>query len=177
MNFSTFLFLMFCRWNITIYTGKVFPIVFWMKSLRFSKLKYAVTSKLCLILENFGSTDLYCCCTGSQFGGPVSLESPALMLLFCLVWLSWRWRNLKFETQNHGNDKEWKVWRKQQFSLHVYPCWADSQGHVHGTSSQEATGSKNQRLSIRSASKSRVSKKEIQNWWGLKWCSRLPRVW
>ena len=81
----TFFFLMFCRWNITIYTGKVFPIVFWMKSLRFSKLKYAVTSKLCLILENFGSTDLYCCCMGSQFGGPVSLESPALMLLFCLI--------------------------------------------------------------------------------------------
>ena len=120
----TFLFLMFCRWNITIYTGKVFPIVFWMKSLRFSKLKYAVTSKLCLILEIFGSTDLHCCCMGSQFGGPVSLKSPALKLLFCLVWLKWRWTNSFWQsmvrilllktniplTQNHSIEVGAYIW-------------------------------------------------------------------
>ena len=51
---------MFCRWNITIYTGKIFPIVFWMKYLRFRRLTFAVTSRSCLILEIFGSTDLHC---------------------------------------------------------------------------------------------------------------------
>ena len=82
---------MFCRWN-TIYT--IFPTVFWMKYLRFRRLTFAVTSRSCLILEIFGSTDLHCCCLGSQFGGPVSSKSHALMLLFCLVWLRWRWMNL-----------------------------------------------------------------------------------
>ena len=33
-----------------------------MKSLRFRRLAFAVTSRLCLILEIFGSTDLHCCC-------------------------------------------------------------------------------------------------------------------
>ena len=51
MNSLTFLFLMFCRWNITIYTRKISPIVFWMKSLRFRRLAFAVTSRLCLILD------------------------------------------------------------------------------------------------------------------------------
>ena len=98
MNSLTFLFLMFCRWNITIYTRKISPIVFWMKSLRFRRLAFAVTSRLCLILEIFGSTDLHCCCLGSQFGGPVSLKSPALMLLFCLVWLKWRGTKLFWQS-------------------------------------------------------------------------------
>ena len=50
---------MFCRWN-TIYSGKIFPIVFRMKYLRFRRLTFAVTSRSCLILEIFGSTDLHC---------------------------------------------------------------------------------------------------------------------
>ena len=39
-----------------------------------------------------------CCCLGSQLGRPVSLKSPALMLLFCLVWLKWRWTNLFWQS-------------------------------------------------------------------------------
>ena len=139
---------MFCRWNITIYTRKISPIVFWMKSLRFRRLAFAVTSRLCLILEIFGSTDLHCCCLGSQFGGPVSLKSPALMLIFCLLWLRWRWINLFWQsmvkvllletniplTRNLSMDLVMqKFWLQvAQLEIQLHPCILQDMLHYNG---------------------------------------------